>query len=166
MDEELKGLLDSLKEGHKTNVKGREKALSAEDAWVAKFDELRRKVIRPTLESLGGQIRQREHDFNIVETPFLRENRAVPVEAVIRMDIYLATERTRTGIGTDRRPFVAFTTHHRSKVVQVSICDITAKGGVISQIGEYPLDKVDAALVRDKFIALFKRLLAQQAPNA
>jgi hypothetical protein len=47
MDEELKGLLDSLKDSHKTNVKGREKALGAEDEWVAKFDALRRKVIRP-----------------------------------------------------------------------------------------------------------------------
>lgn len=163
MDEELKGLLDGLKEGHKTNVKGREKSLSAEDTWVAKFDALRRKVIRPTLEALGEQIRQREHDFNIVETPFLRENRAVPIEASIRMDIYLATERTRTVIGQDRRPFVSFTTHHRSELVQVTICDITAKGGVVSKIGEFPLDKVDAALVREKFIALFKRLLSQQA---
>lgn len=146
------------------NVQVREKELSAEDTWVVKFDEVRRKVIRPTLESLGEQIRQREHDFNIVETAFVRENRAIPVEATIRMDIYLATERTRTVIGMDRRPFLGFTTHHRSEMVQVSICDITARGGVISKIGEYPLDKVDAALVREKFIALFKRLLSQQAP--
>jgi hypothetical protein len=166
MDDELKGLLDGLKKNHKTNVKTRQEELSAEDAWVAKFDELRRTVIRPTLEKLGEQIRSQEHDFNIVEVQFNRQNRAIPIEASIRMDIYLATERTRTGIGTDRRPFLGFTTHHRSEMVQVSICDITARGGVISKIGEYPLDKVDAVLVREKFIALFKRLLAQQAPAA
>lgn len=163
MDDELKGLLDSLKASQKSNVQVRQKELSAEDAWVAKFDELRRKVIRPALEALGEQIRQQDHDFNIVETPFIRENRAIPVEATIRIDIYLATERTRTVIGADRRPFLGFTTHHRSEMVQVSICDITARGGVISKIGDYPLDKVDAALVREKFIALFKRLLSQQA---
>ena len=165
MDEELKGLLDNLEKGNKSDVRGRKEALSAEDAWVAKFDEVRRKVIRPTLESLGGQLRLRDHDFNIVETPFRRENRATPDEASIRMDLYLATERTRTGIGMDRRPFLGFTTHHRSQTVQVTICDITSKGGVVSKIGEFPLEKVDAVLVREKFIALFKRLLSQLGPN-
>jgi hypothetical protein len=34
-------------------------------------------------------------------------------------------------------------------------------GGVISKIGEYPLDKVDAFLVREKLIAMFNRLLSK-----
>jgi hypothetical protein len=33
MDEELKGLLDNLEKGHKSDAHGRQKALSAEDAW-------------------------------------------------------------------------------------------------------------------------------------
>ena len=57
------------------------------------------------------------------------------------------------------QPFVSFTTHHRSQTVDVSISDLTASGGVISKIGEYPLDQVDAFLVREKFVAMFKRLL-------
>src|SRR6185436_8555147 len=96
-----------------------------EDKWVARFEDIRRTVIKPTLEKLGEQIRTREHDFNIVETKFRRDNRAIPDEASIRMDIYLATERTRTNVGADRRPHIAFTTHHRSEMVQVTICDIT-----------------------------------------
>jgi len=162
MDQDLKVLLDRLDSSQKNKKQGRAKALTEEDAWVGKFEEVRRKVIKPTLESLGEQIRTRDHDFNIVETKFRRDNRAIPDEASIRIDIYLSNERTRTGVGMDRRPHVAFTTHHRSEMVHVTICDITSKGGVVSKIGEFPLEKIDAALVRDKFIALFNRLLSQQ----
>ena len=162
MDAELKTLLDKLDTSTKSRKKDRAQALTEEDKWVAKFEEVKRTVIKPALEKLGEQIRTRDHDFNIVETKFKRENRAIPDEASIRMDIYLSTERTRTNVGADRRPHLAFTTHHRSEMVQVTICDITSKGGVVSKIGEFPLDKIDAELVRSKFIALFNRLLAQE----
>jgi hypothetical protein len=36
---------------------------------------------------------------------------------------------------------------------------MTASGGTVSGIGDFPLEKVDAFLVREKFIALFNRLL-------
>jgi hypothetical protein len=158
-DEELNGLLDQFEKNQKGKAQGRRAAVTEEDKWIAKFEEVRRNVIRPTLEKLGEQIRKRDHDFNIVETQFRRDNRAIPDEASIRMDIYLATERTRTGIGMDRRPFLGFTTHHRSEMVQVTVSDMTASGGVISKIGEYPLESIDAFLVREKFIVVWNRLL-------
>ena len=164
-DKELSGLLDKLEERNKGNSKDRAEAAKREDAWVAKFVKLQHDVIRPTLEALGEQIRKRDHDFNIVEQPFRRDNRAVPIEAAIRIDIYLSTERTRTVIGQDRRPHLGFTTHHRSEKVHVTICDITARGGVVSKIGEFPLEKIDANFVRDKFLALFNRLVKQEGPE-
>ncbi len=161
-DQELSGLLDKLDKKVKENTKVKAMAVKAEDAWVVKFEDLKTKTIRPTLESLGQRIRAREHDYNITETHFQRaDNRALPIEASIRIDIYLNNERTRTIIGQDRRPHLAFTTHHRSQMVQVTICDVTSRGGVVSKIGDFPLDKVDAAFVKDKFVALFKRLLSQ-----
>ena len=165
MDEEVKVLLDKLEQSTTVAAKDREKALKTEEQWVARFDEVRRKVIRPTLEALGDQIRLREHDFNIVEVPFRRDNRAIPEEASIRMDLYLATERTRTIIGADRRPFLEFKTHHRSETVQVTLCDITARGGVVSKVGDFPLDKVDEFFIREKFRALLNRLVSQAGPG-
>jgi hypothetical protein len=121
------------------------------------------KVIRPTLEKLGREIREHEHDFNIVDTPFKRSlNIALPAESAIRMDLYLGNERTRTVINADRRPYLGFVTHHRSQMVQVVICDITSRGGVESKIGDFPIETIDAAFIRDKFVALFKRILSQQ----
>lgn len=67
---------------------------------VARFDEVRRKVIRPTLEKLG-------------------------------------------------------------ETAQVTLSDMTASGGVISKIGDYPLEDVNPFVVRDRFIALFNRLLSK-----
>ena len=161
-DTELSGLLDKLNKTQKETAKSKAAAVKAEDAWVAKFDKLKNDVIRPTFETLGQKVRAREHDFNIVETPFVRtDTRALPVEGSIRIDLYLNNERTRTIIGQDRRPGLAFQTHHRSQMVQVIISDITSRGGVVSKIGDFPLEKIDAAFIKDKFVALFKRLIAQ-----
>ena len=52
-------------------------------------------------------------------------------------------------------------TNHKKQVVQVVISDITSRGGAESKIGELPLEKVDGQLIKDKFVALFKRLVAK-----
>ena len=48
------------------------------------------------VEKLGKEIEARGHDFLIVEREFRRGNRAIPDEASIRIDLYLAGEKTRT----------------------------------------------------------------------
>lgn len=155
--DDLDSLLDKL-EGSKSAATS---AASPEDAWVAKFNEHRAKVIRPALEALGKEIEKRGHDFLISEREFRRGNRAIPDEAQIRIDIYLADEKSRTKINADRRPGLTFITKHKAQLVQVMISDITSRGGNDSKIGEFPLDKVDTSFIRDKFIALFKRLVAK-----
>ena len=155
--DDLSSLLDKLEGGR---APAAERA-SPEDAWVAKFREHSAKVIRPTLEALGAEIEKRGHDFLIAEREFRRGNRAIPDEGYIRIDIYLAGEKTRTKINADRRPGLGFVTKHKAQVVQVTISDITSRGGNESKIGEFPLDKIDMAFIRDKFVALFKRLVAK-----
>jgi hypothetical protein len=157
--DDLSSLLDKFQVNLSADT--RDESTKLEDAWVARFEEIRKTVIRPTMEALGAQIQARGHDFNIVETQFKRGLRPTPDEAGIRMDLYLATERTRTNIGMDRRPFIGFSTHHRSELVHLTICDITSKGGVVSKVGDYMLERVDATLIKEKFVALFKRLASQ-----
>jgi hypothetical protein len=86
----------------------------------------------------------------------------MPQEASIRIDLYLANERTRTVVNADRRPYLKFETHHRSQMIQVTICDVTSRGGVESKIGDFAVDRIDANFVKEKFVALFKRILSQQ----
>jgi hypothetical protein len=155
--DDLGSLLDKL-EGTKSTATA---AASPEDDWVAKFNDHRAKVIRPALEALGKEIEKRGHDFLIAEREFRRGNRAIPDEAQIRIDIYLADEKSRTKINADRRPGLTFITKHKAQLVQVMISDITSRGGNDSKIGEFPLDKIDASFIRDKFIALFKRLVSK-----
>jgi hypothetical protein len=159
LDDQLKGMLDQYDTAQKGRNQNLKAEVNAEDAWVAEFDKVRSTIIRPTMEKLGDKIRLRDHDINIVEQQFRRDNRAIPVEASIRMDLYLATERTRTGIGLDKRPYLMFTTHHRSQMVHVSFCDMTSTGGGTHREGEYPLQSISAFFVQEKFIALFNRLV-------
>jgi hypothetical protein len=157
--DDLSSLLDSL--DGKASPAGATAKAAPEDAWIAKFNDHRQKVIRPELEKLGKEIEARGHDFLIVEREFRRGNRAVPDEAVIRIDLYLADEKTRTKINADRRPHLGFVTHHKSQKVQVVLCDITSRGGVESKVGDFPLEQVDSAFIRGKFVALFKRLVGK-----
>jgi hypothetical protein len=154
--DDLSALLDSY-DGKKSTAP----AANPEDAWVEKFNAHKQKVIRPALEALGQEIEKRGHDFLVVEREFRRGNRAVPDEGQVRIDIYLADEKTRTKINADRRPGLAFVTKHKAQVVQVMISDITSRGGNESKVGEFPLEAIDEAFIRGKFVALFKRLLAK-----
>jgi hypothetical protein len=159
IDNEVGAALRRFNDSQTRKAKDLEQATREEDEWVAAFEKKRKEVIRPTMEALGEKLRAAEHDFNLVETEFRRDNRAVPDESSIRMDIYLSTDRTRTGIGMDRRPCLLFKTHHRSKLVHLIVSDMTDRGGEVSKEGEYPLDKVDATLIKEKFILLFQRLM-------
>ena len=152
----LSSLLDSY-DGAKVNPPDKS---SAEDEWIAKFNAHRDKVVRPIMEQLGKEIEKRGHDFHIVSKDFRRGNRPLPDEASIRIDLYLADEKTRTKINADRRPHLGVSTNHKKQTVNVTICDVTSRGGIESKVAELPLDKIDAALIRDKFVALFKRLVA------
>jgi hypothetical protein len=162
-DKMLEGLLDKFEKKARTSEQEISQAEKLEAAWVARFETMKMKVLRPTMELLGKEVRKREHDFNIVELPFKRfETRPMPQESMIRIDVYLANERTKTVINAERRPYLKFESHHRSQMVQVTICDITSRGGVESKIGDFPVESIDGNFVKDKFVALFKRLLAQQ----
>lgn len=159
IDNEVGGVLEAFNSSLTKQKRDVEAAMKAEDEWVAAFDAKKEKLIRPTMEALGVKLRAKEHDYNIVETQFRRDNRAIPDESSIRMDLYLSTDRTRTGIGMDRRPYIQFKTHHRSQKVHMYVSDMTDRGGTISKEGEYPLDKLDDVLIKEKFILLFHRLM-------
>ena len=159
IDNEVGEALQRFNDSQTKKSKDIEQAIREEDEWIKAFNERRRKVIRPAMEALGEKLRAKEHDYNLVETEFRRDNRAVPDEASIRMDIYLATDRTRTGIGMDRRPCLLFKTHHRSKLVHLIVSDMTDRGGEISKEGEYTLENLNDVLVKEKFILLINRLM-------
>jgi hypothetical protein len=159
IDNAVGGVLEAFNTSLTAKKREIEDAVKAEDDWVASFDAKKRELFRPTLEALGEKLRAKEHDYNIVETHFRRDNRAIPDESSIRMDLYLSTDRTRTGIGMDRRPYIQLKTHHRSRLVHLYISDMTDKGGVVSKEGEYPLEKVDDTFIKEKFILLFHRLM-------
>lgn len=159
IDNEVGGVLERFNTSQTDKKQKLEEIIKAEDAWIAAFDTKRREQYRPTLEALGEKLRAKEHDYNLVETQFRRDNRAIPDESSIRMDLYLSTDRTRTGIGMDRRPFVQLKTHHRSRMVHLYLSDMTDRGGTIAKEGEYTLEQVTDVLIKEKFILLFHRLM-------
>jgi hypothetical protein len=163
MADTLKGMLDKFGKAAKTSGEAQPQAANPQDAWIARFEDVKRKVIRPTFEALGKELRQNEHDFNIIEFPFKRlDTRPMPQESSIRFDIYLSNEKTKTVINAEKRPHLKFESNHKTQMVSVTICDVTSRGGIESKIGEFPLERIDAAFVKEKFVALFKRVLAQQ----
>ena len=163
MADTLKGMLDKFGKASKSGAQDKPQAGNPEDAWIARFDDAKRKVIRPTFEALGKEMRANEHDFNIIEFPFKRlDTRPMPQESSIRMDLYLSNEKTKTVINAEKRPHLKFETNHKAQMVQVTICDVTSRGGIESKIGEFPIERIDAGFIKEKFVALFKRVLAQQ----
>src|SRR5258706_858985 len=71
-DKTLSGLLDKFEKTAKPSTQEKTQAEKTEEAWIAKFENHKAKVLFPALQQLGQEVRKREHDFNIVQQPFKR----------------------------------------------------------------------------------------------
>ncbi len=159
-NDDLNDLLDRFDSRSKKANEGASTEMSDEEAFVAEFEQARETSIRPTLLSLGNQIKQRGHDFALREAQFQkpRGSRTQPDEAFIRMQIYLSNEPPPEAGDDDRRCYILFKTNHRKKMVEMVMSDLTATGGETTKEGEAMVNQLTRMYIQEKFVHLFRRL--------
>lgn len=159
-NDDLNELLDRFDSRSKKANEGASAEMSDEEAFIAEFEQARENSIRPTLMSLGNQIKQRGHDFAFREAQFQkpRGSRTQPDEAFIRMQIYLANEPKPEAGDDDRRCYIMFKTNHKKKMVEMVMSDLTATGGETTKEGEAMVNQLTKMFIQEKFVNLFRRL--------
>jgi hypothetical protein len=148
-------MLDTYDE-RKRAQKALEKKIRDEDAaFLTRFAELRKTIIRPVLEEAGEVLRARGHEFSISETEFAGGGTGELTEAGITFIIVPQGVGGPLSSDTHGHSF-SMTTRHYSKTVWIDGGKAMNAGGASGSKNAYPLDRIDRALVEEallKFVA-------------
>jgi hypothetical protein len=149
----LEGLLDQYDEARRASEQRNQQIKLDETQFQERFRVLCRDVIRPVFESAGELLRQRGHDFSIVEELFAREGGRT-VEASITVRIVAAgASQPQQADGGD--PWtLSFTTRHYNRTVWMAGGAAMRAGGVSNANAAFQLSQIDTELVENQLLAL------------
>jgi hypothetical protein len=128
---------------------------SLEQAFAARFNEARQKVIRPVMEEVGRYLRRQGHDFQICE----RGNAAVE-----GMDRYVSVKLSvfpsdvrRAHFSEGRTPSVSFIASPGMRAVWVHRCStMPGRQGIAGYVAEYPLEELTCQAVEREVLKLLR----------
>jgi hypothetical protein len=122
-------------------------------AFIEDFAQLRRAVIRPVFEVLGGALRARGHAFTITEEESTEEG-AKATEAKISINIMPVGPE---GFPTlpEQGATLSFVTRHYTRSVEIRGGNIASQSdGAVGRRGDYQLSQITPALVQEKLLSL------------
>jgi hypothetical protein len=156
---ELGRLLDSHDEKRRAEAARIRQVKDDEQAFLRRFDELRRSIVRPVFESAREVLIARGHSAAISEQEFVSEPGGKATEASISIRILPAGIDLAVS-GADGGPVLTIATRHYSKCVEI-------RGGLIDSQsaraagahGEYRFEQITAERVRTELLQLIAELV-------
>ena len=138
-------------------AQAREDQAAADGAlFLTQFAELRRAVVRPVFEAVGGLLKERGHDFSIEEQEFAAQAGVKTSESGIDLRIAPAGMEKAAPADDDIRA-LSFTTRHYNKTISVRNGAVPYEGAgkaayaparITEQLVEEEVLKLMAALVK------------------
>lgn len=151
--EELDKLLNQYDEQRRVVLAREQKVREEDAAFIARFAELRRGVIRPAFEVAAAMLAERGHQVSIAEQEFSVGPASKPTEAGI--SIHIVPAGTQSTVQDERGRALSISTRHYNKTVWFN----TGKPAEVSK-GNYPLEKVDRQLVEAELIGFIAGIVA------
>jgi len=155
MQDALTKLLDVYDARKRGDAEREERNRDEAAAFLARFSELRRDVVRPVFEAAGALLEARGHRYSVVEQEFSGAVGHI-VEAGISLRV--APGGIRTPVHDDQRA-LSLATRHYNRTVWINSGDSPTSGGVAGAKGAYALEKVTRQLVEEEVVTFVARLL-------
>jgi hypothetical protein len=152
--EALSRLLDDYDARQRGEREREQKARDDEAQFLAEFDGLRRRVIRPVFEAAAAMLEERGHRTSIVEQEFAGGGAGRISEAGITLRV--VPSGTKAPLHEDQRS-LSFTTRHYNRTVWVNSGESAGSGGLAGAKGAYALERVTKQLVEDELVAFVAR---------
>ena len=152
----LATMLDAYDARRRAEVEREQQSRDEAAAFLRRFAELRRDVIRPVFEAAGALLEARGHRFSITEQEFSGATGHI-TEAGISLRVVLGGG-VRTP-GHDDRLALSFTTRHYNRTVWINSGEAPNAGGIAGAKGAYALERVTSQLVEEEVIAFVGRLV-------
>ena len=151
--DELDKLLQQYDEQRRVVLAREQKVRDEDAAFVARFSELRRSVIRPAFEVAAAMLAERGHKVSIAEQEFAAGPAGKVTEAGISLHIVPAG--TQSTVHDERGPALSISTRHYNKTVWIN----TGKPAEVSK-GSYALEKIERRLVEEELVRFVGGIVA------
>lgn len=153
----LGALLDQYDQTRRTAQARTDQAAADSAAYLARFAELRRAVVRPVFEAAGALLAERGHRFSVEEEEF-----AAPGAGAAAREAAIVLRVTPAGMeasapDNDGQRSLSFTTRHYNKTVSVRNGALPYEGSG-SKAG-LPIERITLQLVEEEVLKLMAVLV-------
>ena len=118
MKKELATLLNNYDRRLKEKREQEEKVRKVKDIFLTEFKRLRVEVIKPVMEQIGSQLKERGHDYSIEEGEERKDARGGTLDAYITMNIF-PSEAKQHEYGPSSTPYISFRAITYKKMITV-----------------------------------------------
>jgi len=160
IEEEIKTLLDNYDHKLKEEKEKAKKMEEKEDRFLKEFSILCSEVIKPVMEQIGSQLKERGNDYSIEEEKERKDPQGRTLDAIIIMNIF-PSEVKRHEYDATSTPHIAFrATRYEKKVVILGSNIMPNRGSSSSgPRGEFEIDRIDKDLVANEILKMLKEIL-------
>ena len=159
MHDALGKMLDQYDERQRGDLARVQQAKDEDAAFLARFDELRRDVVRPVFESAGALLAARGHEFRIYEEEFSADRGGKVAEAGISIQFLPAGMQSQAH-ADDHARSLSITTRHYNKTVWINAGVAMNAGGIAGSKGAYPLEKISRQLIEEELVRFVGTIVA------
>lgn len=157
--EALGKMLDQYDERRRGDLARVQQAKDEDAAFLARFAELRRDVVRPVFEAAGAILAARGHEFRISEEDFASGVGGKVTEAGISIQ-FLPVGALPPARGEDHAGSLSITTRHYNRTVWINAGVAMNAGGIAGSKGAYPLEKLTRPLVEEELLKFIGTIVA------
>jgi hypothetical protein len=159
INSELKDILDKYDRKLESKEEKENKKLSENKDYLNEFEKLCTEVIRPVMENIGNSLKDRGHEYKIIEKKGSGIKYKKDTDSSIEMILYPYPYKWDQ-ISTLDVPSISFITSITNKEIIISESNMMpGKGGSSGSIGSYKMDEIKPELVQKTIILLLKKIL-------
>ena len=159
----LSSTLDAYDLRQRAGLAREKKSKDDDAAFLARFAELRRDVVRPVFQEAGALLAERGHEFAISEQEFAAGGGDGSGSAVSEAGItfHINPRGMEPPLhADDHARSLSITTRHYNKTVWINSGKSQDAGGVAGAKGAYELERIDRQLVEEALIRFVSGILA------
>lgn len=145
-------MLDKYESTRRADEAHAEQMRADEAAFLARFAQLRREVVRPVFEAAGEVLRARGHGSVIREVEFAAED-GKPIEALIELRVIPAGMEHASSADQHLQE-LSFSSRHYSRIVCVTNGAVPQSGSLAGSQGALTLAQISVQLVEDELLKL------------
>lgn len=149
----LDKILDDFDKKQKLIEEINKQVKSQKNIFHTKFDQIRKKVIRPCLEEISEKLQARGHKTSILEQEAAFPSIGQSTDKNISLNIYPCSDIHQRG----NTPYISFNANLIKKVISIyGSTMMPTKGGTKGPRGDYPIAHLTKEVVESEVLKLLE----------